>query len=645
MYKLIMNHIQNDFLCIFKNEKKTDTDSIIKDIMYTNKSSWIIQQNKFSDNYVEIIENNVKELLLKLNKTDIIKYIINDLVNICNRFNDIEKKFNAIFLQIFFQNINTDILKKIIKTIIHKNNKHNLELINSIINLNLIIEDKKIFNPLINEFNNLTILKITNLTISDSYKIYLNNNAICKNIFYTNLDCIDMIISDYIEYIKKNKATYLDTNVLFLINSFDNIYYNMFDQYNLYVYNDKKKELINIIENYLLNLHNNITDYNLYNKNLLKNIIYHLDYIHQTKQLVKIINYPLIIKTNINNIIHNDDILKYFMSGISDIIKYELNNVTLFIAMSEDKILNIYNIIFNVISYLKFINNIDIVLQYYYEYLKIRIKYYLINCICSSYSNIYNFENKLIEYLELINYSKLRVYNDIYHCLNDFKTTINLTNNVTNCTFIVNTHFKANKYNINISSDLNISKDVEHINKIYKETYKFNNRILELDVEKSDITLKVNNITISGELIPMSILYCYGYNTDIEKIIDKVKDMFNNENEEFMNYNLNILKYNNLLIDNKLNIPTCNINLKKKNITVNIINDINIKYDRDIITKCYVMKIAKSLKNNIDQEELFKLTKQNIKYFELDKNIFEDTLKYCLEKEYLTINNSGLIDF
>ena len=641
-----MNHIQNDFLCIFKNEKKTDTDNVIKDILYTNKSSWIIQQNKFSENYVEIIENNVKELLLKLNKTDIIKYIINDLINICNRFNDIEKKFNVIFLQIFFQNIDTDILKKIVKTIIHKNNKYNLELINTIINLNSIIEDKKFLDPLINEFNNLTIQKIQNYNLIDSYKIFLNNNTICNNMFYTNLDCINIIICNHIEYIKKNETSYLDTNILFLINSFDNIYYNMYDQYNLYVYDNKKKELINVIENYLLNLHKNVTDYNLYNKNLLKNIIYHLDYIHQTKQLQKIINFPLIIKTNINNIIHNDDILKYFMSGISDIIKYGLNNVTIFIFMSEDKILNIYNIIFNVISYLKFINNIDIVLQYYYEYLKIRIKYYLIDCISSSYSNIYDVENKLIEYLELINYSKLRVYNDIYNCINDYKTTIDLiNNNATNCTFIVNTQSKANKYNINIPSDLNLSADVDYLNKIYKEKYNFNNRKLELDVERSDITLKVNNITISGELIPMSILYCYGYNTDIEKIIDKVKDMFNNENEEFMNYNLNILKYNNLLIDNKLNIPKCNIDLKKKNITVNVINDINIKYDRDIITKCYVMKIAKSLKNNIEQEELFKLTKQNIKYFVLDKDIFEDTLKYCLEKEYLTINNSGLIDF
>ena len=121
---------------------------------------------------------------------------------------------------------------------------------------------------------------------------------------------------------------------------------------------------------------------------------------------------------------------------------------------------------------------------------------------------------------------------------------------------------KKNKDNIH--SDLNLSADVDYLNKIYKEKYNFNNRKLELDIERSDITLKVNNITISGELIPMSILYCYGYNTDIEKIIDKVKDIFNNENEEFMNYNLNILKYNNLLIDNKLNIPTCNIDLKKK---------------------------------------------------------------------------------
>jgi hypothetical protein len=236
-----MNHIQNDFLCIFKNEKKTDTDNVIKDILYTNKSSWIIQQNKFSENYVEIIENNVKELLLKLNKTDIIKYIINDLINISNRFNDIEKKFNVIFLQIFFQNIDTDILKKIVKTIIHKNNKYNLELINTIINLSSIIEDKKCLDPLINEFNNLTIQKIQNYNLIDSYKIFLNNNTICNNMFYTNLDCINIIICNYIEYIKKNETSYLDTNILFLINSFDNIYYNMYDQYNLYVYDNKKK--------------------------------------------------------------------------------------------------------------------------------------------------------------------------------------------------------------------------------------------------------------------------------------------------------------------------------------------------------------------------------------------------------------------
>jgi hypothetical protein len=614
-----MNHIKNDFLCIFKNEKKTDIDNVIKDILYTNKSSWIIQQNKFSENYVEIIENNVKELLLKLNKSDIIKYIINNLLNICNRFNDIEKKFNVIFLQLFFQNIDTDILKKIVKTIIHKNNKYNLELINAIINLNSIIEEKKILVPLIKELNNLTIQKIINSNLIDSYKIFLNNNAICNNMFYTNLDCINIIICNHFEYIKKCETSYLDIKILFLINDINHIN------------NDKKKGLINVIEYYLLNLCKNITDYDLYNKTLLKNIIYHFDYIHQTKQLQKIINFPLIIKTNINNIIHNDDILKYFISGVSDIIKYGINND------------NIIHIIYNTLSYLKFMNNIDIVLQYYYEYLKNRIKYYLINH--TNHANIYDVENKLIEYLELINYSKLRVYNDIYNCINDYKTTIDLTNNMKNCTFIINTQSKINKYNVYIPSDLNLSTDVDYLNKIYKEKYNFNNRKLELDVERSDISLKVNNITISGELIPMSILYCYGYNTDIEQIIYKVKDMFNNENEEFMNYNLNILKYNNLLIDNKLNIPTCNIDLKKKNITVNVINDINIKYDRDVIIKCYVMKTAKLLKNNIEQEELFKLTKQNIRYFELEKNIFEDTLKYCLEKEYLTINNSGLIDF
>jgi hypothetical protein len=70
-----------------------------------------------------------------------------------------------------------------------------------------------------------------------------------------------------------------------------------------------------------------------------------------------------------------------------------------------------------------------------------------------------------------------------------------------------------------------------------------------------------------------------------------------------------------------------------------------VNYDRNIITKCYIMKTAKILKKNITKEELYIFTKKSLKYFDLDYELFEDMLNNCVEKELLNIDSSGTFEY
>lgn len=606
-----MDHINNDYLQIFNYQEKKSFDFVVKQILYSSKSPWIIQQYIYNETYEELInilDNNIKELLSKIKKNDIIKYIVNNLINIYYRFK--KKNLNILFLKSFFQNIKTDILKKIIKTTIFKNNKYCQEIINTLSSIYNITGDNNIFDPLITEFNNLTIKYISNNNILDSYKIYVNNNTLVINIFNQNLSCIDIIYNNIINYIQENTSIYIDIDIIYLVKD---------------IKRDNNSLLLCMIEQYSYSLYKNIKEYNTHNGNLLKNIIKHINYIHQLTCLKNIINYPLIIKNNINNIIHNDEILKYFIFGLSKVIINIIEN--------NDSI----NIIYNIISYFKYINNIDMLLQYYYESLKIRVKYYLINNINNSC--FLHIENKLLEYLEIFNYSKFQISNDIYNFIDNLKTSIDfrLDFGIKNSVFI-HKKLKTDKYDINIPTIFNMLEDIENI----KTKYLFNidNRELELSYKETIVKLSINNITITGSLLPMSMLYYYGSSDNNNPAII----MFNNQNEDLMISTLNILKNNNLIINNKLNIPTSNIILNENIIDYNKIIE-KIYYDRNIITKCYIMKTAKTLKNNIKKEELYNFTKKSLKYFDLDNDLFEDMLKYCIDKELLTINNSGFLEY
>jgi hypothetical protein len=610
-----MYHINNDFLQIFHYKEKTKFDFIVKQILYTSNSPWIIQQYIHDETHEEIkniLDNNIKELLSKFKKNDIIKYIVNNLINLYYRFEHI--KLNILFLKIFFQNIKTDILKKIVKTIIFKNNKYHQEITNTLLSIYNMTGTNNVFNPLINELNNLTIKYISNNNIVDGYKLYVNNNNIANKLFNYNLSCIDIILNNTISYIKNNDSTYIDVNILYLGKDIKHDYSSL---------------LVCMIEKYSLNLHKNIKEYNIHDGKLLKNITNHFHYIHQLKDLKKIINYPLIVKTNINSIIHNDEILKYFVFGLSKVIMNVIDNN------------NIMNIMYDIMSYFKFINNIDMVLQYYYESLKIRVKYYLINNI--NYNTVLNVENKLLEYLELVNYSKLQISNEIYNYIDSLKTSIDFKLNIgiENSIFI-HKKLKMDKYDVNIPTIFGLSKDVANIKAKYKTIYNTDNRDLELSYKDTIVKLSINNITITGSLLPMSMLYYYG--SSDKPNIDVFNVMFNNDNEDLMTSTLNILKNNNLIINDKLNIPASNIILNENIIDYNKIIE-KINYDRNTITKCYIMKTAKTLKNNIKKEELYNFTKQNLKYFDLDNGLFEDTLKYCIDKELLSINNSGLLEY
>jgi len=621
-------HINNDFLQIFYYPERKDFDFIVKQILYTTNSHWAIQQyvyNEPEEQIINILDNNVKELLINFQISDVIKYIINNLISMYRRFENIDKDLKIMFLKSFFQNIKIDILKKLVKTIIFKN-KYYEEIMNTLSSIYDIIsntmvdcKDCTVFDPLIKEFNNYTIKYISNTDILQSYKIYQNNNNILKKLFNYNLPCISIIIDNIIGYIKNNGTTYIDLNILYIGKE-----------------QNKCILLLHHIQAYSLNLHKNINEYNIHDGQLLKNIIYHLNYIYQLKNLKNVINYPLIIKTNINNIIHNDEILKYFIFGLSKVIMAVISN--------ENN--NTIDIIYNIISHLKFINNIDMVLQYYYESIKIRIKYYLINNI--NHNTILNIENKLIEYLELVNYSKLQVFNDINNLMDNLKTSISFKqtiNDITNSLFISN-KIKIETYNINIPDifiqNVNIIKK-EYINYFYyKKQYYTDNQQLELSYNDTIVKLSINNITITGSLIPMTMLYYYGYSD--KPNIDIFNVMFNNQNEDLMTKTLNILQNNNLIIKGKINVPECSVILNENVIDYNKIIE-KISYDRNTITKCYIMKTAKRLKKNITKEELYNFTKKSLTYFDLDHELFENMLNNCVEKELLNVNSLGLLEY
>jgi hypothetical protein len=610
-----MNHISNnnDFLQIFHNQEKKDFDFIVRQILYTKNSLWVIQQYNYNESYedlINILNDNINEMLSTFKISDTIKYIIHNLNIMHHRFKNINKAITeTTFLKLFFQNIKKDILKKIVKTLIYKN-KHYDEIINSLNNIYNIIRTSTVFDPLINEINNYTTKYILINDILVSHKIYQNNNIIFKKLFNSNLECINIIINNIIDYLQKNQSIYIDLEILLI----------GFHHYD--------KSLLKQIETYLINLNKTIKEYNLNDGELLKNIFFHFNYIHHLQYFKKEINYPLIIKTNINNIIHNDDILKYFIFGLSKTIMVIINNeynITI-------------NIIYNIISYLKYINNIDIMLQYYYESLKIRVKYYLVNNI--NHNTILIIENKFVEYLELVNFSKLQIYNDINNCLNSLKTSIEfkqIMNNIDESIFI-SKKLNAEVYNINIPKIF--IKNVDVIKKQYIKKYNFDNRKLELSYKDTIVKLSINNITITGTLLPMSILYYYGFNENINIF----NIMFNNENEELMNSSLNILKNNNLIFNDKIIIPTNNIILNENLFDNNKIMK-KVNYDRNIITKCYIMKTAKILKKNITKEELYNFTKKSLKYFDLNYELFEEMLNNCVEKELLNIDSSGLLEY
>ena len=110
-------YITTDFINIFKNNNEYDYNDIIKKILYTNTSPWILKQyliNKKYENIEEIIDINVKELLSKFTKNDLISYIINNLKTKFLQFKSIDK--NIIKVDEAKQNLKNSNIKKMIIT-------------------------------------------------------------------------------------------------------------------------------------------------------------------------------------------------------------------------------------------------------------------------------------------------------------------------------------------------------------------------------------------------------------------------------------------------------------------------------------------------------------------------------------------------
>jgi hypothetical protein len=277
--------------------------------------------------------------------------------------------------------------------------------------------------------------------------------------------------------------------------------------------------------------------------------------------------------------------------------------------------------IFHIIDYDKFI-------AYYYSSLNNRMKMIIFNK--DTFKHNYNIERFIVDnfnplnVFELYKNSKKLLINTLrsYH--------INLVSNIPNCLLLLNNN------NITKPSIKYIDDILQHLNQItdfYKNLYP--DRYLNHSEKNTIIFLKYESYTISGTLVPMSVLYCIGINNgiiDMNLLKEQLVD-----NEELLLNNIYILEQNDLIQDNKIKIPTKNIILKENYKIQKKYIDKQIKYDRNTIIRCYIMKIAKQFRNDttLTSNKLYKLCKSEIKYFNLEYKEFISTANKLVNTESL----------
>jgi hypothetical protein len=350
------------------------------------------------------------------------------------------------------------------------------------------------------------------------------------------------------------------------------------------------------------------------------------------------------IKESINNILDLDDVL----------LNYIITSLIIFIKkLNSDSFIVLKDLSTNICHNIAFSNKESKFLDIFNQNLQS-------NSLKTKITpEFYQYINNIVEYFDPIesNYIRIKKF------LDEIKTNIDYNKEVSK----INITCKKNSNIVDLSVDpknldvVLINKEIWKIKnsnhkfkipdeisiyfKIYEQFYnlKHNYRSIEWSMDNSFIDIEINNKTISGTILPISILFLISKESlDFNKLLE----LLETSNNELIDSNIKLLESNNIITKNSSNNYviseiTCDINLNKLTITKNKIVANNIvDFDINNSTDCFIIKILKPLNTSgLSFDNLYMKFEEINKYFKITKDFMQIRIDSLIKKNYIDLRN------
>jgi hypothetical protein len=199
----------------------------------------------------------------------------------------------------------------------------------------------------------------------------------------------------------------------------------------------------------------------------------------------------------------------------------------------------------------------------------------------------------------------------------------------------------CNDQNVDIIIPPEIDTNIETIQRTYREMYP--HRTLDTSYKQSLVTLKDEDVIISGTLIPMSVLFMVaqqGGACDVATVESQMIPAQTKNNKACVaeiTKAFTILKQNGLLINNHYVKPRHNIILKEAVKLAKEVLPIDVTLNRRQVLQCYIVKCAKTFKNTqgLTEDEFYRNVCNMLTLFMPTKKEFMSALNICTEREYV----------
>ena len=497
---------------------------------------------------------------------------------------------------------------------------------------------------------------------TSTMKLYFNSN---KTLLYTDLlvdfklmkKCLtyEEIMTSYL----KNKKSIIENQFSYLpvLNIIQNVnIYNTTDTYYEIIRNQLENNLNSNLITYLKRSIQDIESNIVVTKEKYKSEILFIEIskifrIYSKMRLHWYMNDEIInsIKQSINNILDLDDVLlNYIITSLIIFIK-KLNSDSF--PIFKDLSTNIcYNIAFSN-KESKFLDIFNQNLQS--NSLKTKITY-----------EFYQYINNIVNFFDPIesNYIKIKKFLDEIKNNIDYNkevSKINVTcNKISSNNISEKVNFSFDPKNLDVvlinkeiwkiknsNHKFKIPDEISVYFKIYEQFYniKHNYRSIEWSMDNSFIDIEINSKTISGTILPISILFLISKESlDFNKLLE----LLETSNNELIETNIKLLESNNIITKNNLNNYviseiTSDINLNKLTITKNKSIAKNIAdFDINNSTDCYIIKILKPLNaSGLSLDSICIAFEKINKYFKVTKDFIQTRIDILIKKSYIDFKN------